>query len=130
MLLLLLWLSWPCFNSLTSFLKLESTTLLVLECFFHPPHLRAWDAYWLLKNIVLEFKYYKTRPGFLVIHPFYFDLANCGVSVMYEAAQIWESEQSWWDVLPLLKIHFSHEKFIQVSSVFLQVEEVDHAWNI
>lgn len=49
---------------------------------------------------------------------------------MYEAAQIWESEQSWWDVLPLLKIHFNHEKFIQVSSVFLQVEEVDHTWNI
>lgn len=55
---------------------------------------------------------YKTRPGFLEVHPSPFDLANDGVSVMYEAAQIWESEQSWWDVLPLLKIHLKPEEFM------------------
>lgn len=49
---------------------------------------------------------------------------------MYEAAQVWETEQSWWDVLPLLKLQLKCEKFMQVSSVFLQTEEVGHAWNM
>lgn len=72
----------------------------------------------------------KTRPGFLEVHPCSFDLANYGVSVIYEAVQIWESEQSWWDVLPLLKIQLKPEKFMQVNCAFLQTEEAGHAWNV
>lgn len=41
---------------------------------------------------------------------------------MYEAVEIWEAEQSWWDVLPLLKLQFKCEKFMQVSTVFLKAE--------
>lgn len=84
----------------------------LLKCFFHPAHLRAWDALWFLETFVLGFMHYKSRPGFLELHPFSFDLANYGVSVMYEAVEIWEAEQSWWDVLPLLKLQFKCEKFM------------------
>jgi len=91
------------FTFLARFLNQDSITVLLLESFSHPPHWKAWDALWFLETFVLEFMYYKTRPGFPEIHPFSFDLAKYGVSVMYEAVQIWETEQSWWDVLPLLK---------------------------
>lgn len=74
-------------------------------------HVRAWDALWFLETFGLEFINHKTRSSFLETHPFSFDLANYRVSVMYKDVQIWDTEQSWWDVLPLLKLQLKREKF-------------------